>query len=159
MSGRMIFPFEELPEDERGEFAYQEVWPYSEVWPYTWGMSKYFQPKELRYEPYVISTGGDVASKSKLLGSMMVVDFADGRRSVGTLTDIGVVTSDGGDVVLCEVSYRQKYVVGEQPPKVPKRTVHRASRGLRPPESAETRYRTFMDRVLKMRAGRMEKMW
>lgn len=26
MSGRMVFPYEELPEGERGEFAYQEVW-------------------------------------------------------------------------------------------------------------------------------------
>ncbi|MCW2092485.1 UNVERIFIED_ORG: hypothetical protein M2328_005765 [Rhodococcus erythropolis] len=52
MSGRMIFPFEELPEDERGEFAYQEVWPYSEVWPYTWGMSAMTDEASFRWPGY-----------------------------------------------------------------------------------------------------------
>lgn len=154
---RMIFPFEE-PEPAYRWAGNLDFFPdYMGALEY-WGAPKYFPPEEPTYVPYVISAGGGAASK--LVGCPVVMDFEDGRRSPGTITGVGDVKYDHGEllsyVLTVEESPRSAPTVvgrthGQSPmptdPKVAewmqplrferKRVVQRASPGLRKPRPVD----------------------
>lgn len=185
---RMIFPYEELPEEERGEFAYQEV--FADPPDYLAMLERSISdPLAFPGEPWfqslydgTMAKFGKVKIESNLVGCPVIMEFEDGRRSAGTITGVGEVKYEHGKLQSYELTVQESpgcapTVIGRThgqssmpvDPKVSqwmqplrferKRLVHRASRGLRPPESAESRYWTFMGRVQEMLAGRMEKTW
>lgn len=147
---RMIFPFEELPEDERGEFAYQEVWPNLPVF--------YREPWMQSVYDGTFAQFHKAKAESKLVGCPVVMETEDGRRSTGTITGVDDVKYDHGELL--------SYVLTLQgfprcaPPVARKRVVHRASRGLRAPKPYVHPWAEIVGRVLgRESAGQMEKMW
>lgn len=133
MSGRMIFPYEELPEDEfpheelsedeTGELLYQEVFGGPNVYPRTlWTQSVY---------DGVMAQFHKVKAESKLVGCPVVMDFEDGRRSSGTITGVGDVKYDHGKLLSYVLTVEE--FPRWSPTTAPKRVMHRASPGLRKP--------------------------
>lgn len=97
---------------------------------------------------------GKMRIGSKLVGCPVVVDFVDGRRSVGTITGVGDVKYDHGELMSYELTVQEfpRY----SPPVGRKRPVQRASRGLRAPKphvdpvaAAITRVQKIFDELRK----------
>lgn len=164
MSGRMIFPYEELPEEERGEFAYQEV--FAEPPDYMAMLAQLIaDPPAFPGEPWfqsvydgTLAQFGKVKAESKLVGCPVIVEFEDGRRSTGTITGVGDVKYEHGELLSYELTVQEfsRY----SPPVVRKRVVQRASRGLRAPKpyvdpvaAAVTRVQKIFDEM------RRESVW
>ncbi|MFD6517334.1 hypothetical protein [Rhodococcus sp. NPDC060176] len=156
MSGRMIFPYEELPEDERGEFTYQEVFHAATE---QFEVAGYSPEPVFPDDPWMqavydgtFARFAKVKAESKLVGCPVVMDFKDGRRSIGTIAGIGDVKYDHGELLSYVLTVQEfpRY----SPPATRKRVVHRASRGLRPPQSSESHYRSWLEQVLELRAVR-----
>ncbi|MCZ9634713.1 hypothetical protein [Rhodococcus sp. BH5] len=78
---------------------------------------------------------GKVKIESKLVGCPVVMDFEDGRRSSGTITGVGDVKYDHGKLLSYVLTVEEFPRCALTP--VRKRTVHRASPGLRKPRMVD----------------------